>query len=437
MSGLHFCMVTTFYPPYSFGGDGIAVQRLSRALVRRGHRVTVIHDVDAFHALSPGPAPESRGEDDGVHVIGLRSRLGAVSTVLTQQTGRPVVHRLTIDRILKRESPDVIHFHNISLIGGPGILSQGEGLKVYTAHEHWLVCPSHVLWRHGRELCTGRECTRCVLNQGRPPQYWRYTGFLERQLRHVDLFIAASQFSREKHREFGFSRPMEVLPHFLPGPSESDVPVDTDAPHGRPHFLFAGRLELIKGLDDVIPVLQRYEDADLLIAGDGTHTPVLQKLAAGNPRVRFLGRVSQAELSHQYRHAIATIVPSVCYETFGLVLIESFRHSTPVIARRIGALPEAVEHSGGGLLFDTPEELEAAMTRLQRDADARQRFSRAAGGSFWKYWSEEAVVPRYLELIRRVAEKRGERRIVQAIIDPAVGGKSRIGCGAVEVYPTA
>src|ERR1700682_4580848 len=45
--GLRFCFITTFYPPYNFGGDGIAVQRLARALIRRGHCVTVIHDVDA------------------------------------------------------------------------------------------------------------------------------------------------------------------------------------------------------------------------------------------------------------------------------------------------------------------------------------------------------------------------------------------------------
>jgi hypothetical protein len=53
MRPLRFAMVTTFYPPFNFGGDGIAVQRLSRALVQRGHEVTVIHDVDAYRLLAP------------------------------------------------------------------------------------------------------------------------------------------------------------------------------------------------------------------------------------------------------------------------------------------------------------------------------------------------------------------------------------------------
>ena len=58
VNGLRFCMVTTFYPPYSFGGDAIGVQRLSRALVRRGHDVTVVHDTDAFRVLHRGPVQE-------------------------------------------------------------------------------------------------------------------------------------------------------------------------------------------------------------------------------------------------------------------------------------------------------------------------------------------------------------------------------------------
>ena len=58
MSALRFCMVTTFYPPYNFGGDGIFVQRLSRELADRGHHVEVVHCTDAYRALAPkGPEP--------------------------------------------------------------------------------------------------------------------------------------------------------------------------------------------------------------------------------------------------------------------------------------------------------------------------------------------------------------------------------------------
>lgn len=415
MKALHFCMATTFYPPYSFGGDGVGVQRLSRALVRRGHRVTVIHEMDAFDTLRRGPTPEPPVEDDGVRVIGLRSRLGSLSPVLTHQTGRPVVHRAAIDRILESDPPDVINYHNISLVGGPGILSLGDAVKVYMAHDHWLVCPSHVLWRHGREVCTGRECTRCVLSHGRPPQYWRYTDYLERRLDEVDLFIAMSEFSRDKHREFGFTRPMEVLPYFLPEPSGQGGPVSADSPHHRPYFLFVGRLERIKGLDDVIPAFRGYEGADLLIAGAGEHEPALRRLAGGDARIRFLGKVAPDDLSRYYAHAIALVVPSVCFETFGIILIEAFRQGTPVIARRMGPFPEIVERSGGGYLFTTPDELVSAMRQLQRSPERRRRVGESARRGFLANWTEGQVVPRYLELIRRTAERKGDLRTLRAL----------------------
>lgn len=419
MSGLRFCMLTTFYPPYSFGGDGMGTQRLSRALVRRGHEVTVVHEADAYLALANGVEPKPVQEPPGLTVRGLRSRLGTLSPLLTQQTGRPLVHGAAIRRILDEGRFDVVNFHNVSLVGGPGIFRYGTGVKLYMAHEHWLVCESHVLWRHGRELCTGRECLRCVLSHRRPPQLWRRTGFLEREARHVDAFIAMSRFSRDKHREFGFPRDMEVLPYFLPddepGTAGTDGDADAAPPHERPYFLFVGRLEKIKGLDDVIPAFRTFPEADLVIAGDGTHGEELRRIAAGAPNVRFLGRVAPGDLARWYRHALALVVPSVCYETFGIILIESMRRGTPVVARRIGPFPEIVEASGGGELFDGTDDLVACLRRLAADPARRRALGAAGAEAQQRLWSESAVVPRYLELIRGIAERRGIPRIVDAL----------------------
>jgi glycosyltransferase involved in cell wall biosynthesis len=408
-------MVTTFYPPYNFGGDGMGIQRFSQALVRRGHQVTVVQDIDGFNSLKETAEPSVEKASDGVEVIRLRSRLGAVSCLLTQQTGRPVIQGRRIRQILDQGKFDIINFHNVSLVGGPGVLSAGSGLKLYMAHEHWLVCPSHVLWRHDREACTGRECLRCVLHYKRPPQLWRYTGYLERQLKHVDAFIAMSEFSREKHRELGFPRDMEVVNYFIPSLSARGAGVETTSPHSRPYFLFVGRLEKIKGLDDVIPVFRDYKDADLLIAGDGTHASVLKGLAENIPNVRFLGRLAPEALDQYYRHAEALIVPSAGFETFGIILIESFRQGTPVIARRIGPFPEIVQRAGGGELFSGPNDLIEGMRRIQSLPGHRQRLARAAQESFGKYWSEAAVMPQYFDVIRKAAAAKGRDDIVKRL----------------------
>ena len=417
---LRIAMLTTFYPPHNFGGDGIAIQRMSRALVRRGHEVTVIHDVDAYDLLSGGVAPAPIDEPDGLRVIGLETRRPLLSSLLTQQTGRPVLNGRRIGRLLDEGDFDIIHFNNVSLIGGPGLLSMGDAVKVYEAHEHWLVCPSHVLWRHNRELCTGRQCLRCVLSYRRPPQLWRYTGALESRLPEVDVFIAKSEFSREKHAEFGFPMEMEVLPYFLPDLEDRQDPQpETSRPHDRPYFLFVGRLEEIKGLDDVIPAFERYEQADLLIAGDGNYRGELEKLAGANPRVRFLGRLAPDELDRYYRAAEALVVPSVCFETFGIILIEAFRQGTPVIARRLGPFPEIVEACGGGELFGSPEELVQAMERMRGNPDHRRACAASALKGFRERWSEAAVVPAYLDIVARAAERRGRPEIARAIAEAA------------------
>jgi glycosyltransferase involved in cell wall biosynthesis len=412
-------MLTTFYPPHNFGGDGIGIQRLSRGLVKRGHHVTVVHDTDAYTLLHRGEQPDVPDHDDdqGVEVVRLRSGSPKLSALLTQQLGRPVVNGARLAEIVRRGRFDVVNFHNVSLLGGPGLLRYGgDAVTLYMAHEHWLVCPTHVLWRHGRELCTGRECVKCSVSYKRPPQLWRYTGFLEREVERLDAVIAMSEFSRAKHREFGFPRDMDVLPYFLPDPETGDAPVAEGAsPHPRPYFFFVGRLERIKGLDDVIPVFRDFPDADLLIAGDGTHGEQLRALAAGMPNVKFLGRVAPEDLRQYYQHAVALVVPSECYETFGIVLIESFRQGTPVIARRLGPFPEIVEASGGGELFGSRDELLQAMRRLQGDPAHRAQRSAAGYAAYVNRWSERIVVPQYLEIVRRAAARRSHSRVLDAL----------------------
>jgi glycosyltransferase involved in cell wall biosynthesis len=415
VSGLRFCFLTTFYPPYNFGGDGIGIQRLARGLVRAGHHVTVVHDVDAYRFLAPKSTPSAGPEPAGLEVVPLRSGLGPLSLLLTQQLGKPIINGKRIARVLEQGRFDVINFHNLSLIGGPGLLRYGQGIKLYMAHEHWLVCPTHVLWRHGRELCTGRQCVRCQLSYRRPPQVWRATGFLERELVHVDTFIAMSEFSRAKHKEFGFPREMEVLPYFLPEAEQEAPATPALRPQERPYFLFVGRLERIKGLQDVIPAFAGPGDYDLLIAGDGEFGAELRRMGQGVERVRFLGRLGSADLARHYAHATALIVPSICYETFGIILIEAFRQSLPVIARRLGPFPEIVQKSGGGETFSTREELIAAMHRMTTDPGRRQAMGNSARVAFEEYWSEQVVVPRYLEIVRQAAERKGLGKVLATL----------------------
>lgn len=424
MTPLRICMATTFYPPFNFGGDGLAVQRLARALVRRGHEVTVVHDTDAYSSLG-GSATDTPAEQDGVTIARMRTSTAGLSALLVHQSGRRVFGRNRLERAL--EGPfDVIHFHNVSLLGGPGVFGCGHAAKLYTAHEHWLVCPTSVLWKYGREPCAQRDCVRCTLSQGRPPQLWRYTRLMEQRIAQVDAFIAMSEFSRRKHAEFGFTRDMHVIPAFLPDEPASR-PGKSAPPHPRPYFLYVGRLERMKGMDDVIPLVGPDSSADLVIVGDGPHRAHLERLAAGNPCIRFLGRLPYEAIRSFYEHATALITPSLGFETFGMVVIEAFRHGTPVLARRVGPLPELIETSAGGMLFESQAQLAEAMALLVSRPELRATLGRAAADAFAAHWSEGAVMPRYLDLVERtLAVKSEQRQRGSQPVGPAAGERRAV-----------
>ena len=406
---MKFCMVTTFYPPYHFGGDATYVARLVTALANRGHQVDVIHDRDAYYLAHPGePAPASVPPPN-VTVHGLKSPLGWLSPLLTHQTGRPLL-KARLRRQLTGGAYDVIHFHNTSLIGA-GALEYGDAVKLYTTHEHWLLCPLSLLWKYGRELCDHRECIRCTIHAGRPPQLWRFGSYLSDQLEHVDRFIAPSRFTRDRHLGSGIDRPFDVLPHFLPEPA---LATTATSPHHRPYFLFVGRLTKEKGLQTILPAFAGAAGADLLIAGAGDHEPELRAAAQDHPRVHFLGPQAYDRLRPLYRHAIALIVPSICYEVFGLVLIEAFAEGTPVIARDRGGMSEVVEQSRGGFTFRTDEELTRAIHRLETDPGERSRLGRNGYEAYRRLWSEEPHLTGYFEIIEHARRQRQARRRIGA-----------------------
>ncbi|TAK27171.1 MAG: glycosyltransferase, partial [Chloroflexota bacterium] len=331
---LRFCMITTFYPPYHFGGDAIFVQALANELVFRGHHVEVIHCRDAYRLLARHEPPNGYEDHPNVIVHGLESRFGWLSPMATQQTGRPLFKGKAIEQVLSRGF-DVIHYHNISLVGGPQILTIGDAIKLYTPHEFWLTCPTHVLLRRNREPCTQPRCVACTLSYGRPPQWWRYSDLLPSSLRHVDRFLAPSRFSMEMHRAHGLELPLVHLPYFLPN-MDSSREVASPPPGlaaGSPYFLFVGRLERLKGLQTVIPVFRNYPKAQLFIAGKGDYEGPLRALAAGADNIHFLGHLRRGELRFLYTGAVGLIVPSMCYEMSPFVVIEAFAHGTPVIVR--------------------------------------------------------------------------------------------------------
>jgi glycosyltransferase involved in cell wall biosynthesis len=407
---LKICLVTTFFGAHSFGGDAAYVDRLSRALVRRGHEVHVFHCADAFevvrgrHPLRPYTPPP------GLHVHKLESRFGPLSPLATQATGKPFFKAEALREMLDAPDTDVVHFHNISLIGGPGILYLGrQAVRLMTAHEHWLICPMHLLWKFDRKPCDRPDCVRCCLAGGRPPQAWRYSGALDRGLQQLDALLFPSRHALDEHRRRGLGVPMVHLPYFLPdewsGGIEDQEP-DQDA-GDRPYLAAAGRLVRMKGFQRLIPLMRLLPEVDLRIAGTGPYESKLRKLAGGLTNVHFEGLLGGSALARLFHGARAVVVPSLFPETFGYVVLEAFAVRTPVVVHEGGgALFETGVQSGGGLGYRNDGELLLALRRIVHDDNLREDLAHRGYAQRTGDWSEAAHLDRYFGLIHEIRRAR-------------------------------
>lgn len=359
--------------------------------------------MDSFELLKGPIAPSPVSLHPSVKVHPLRSAAGMVSPLITQLTGRPGLKHKALAEILDN-SFDVVHWHNLSLIGGPGALPLGRGIRLCTLHEYWLICPTHILFKYNGAACTKRDCLRCTLAHHRPPQLWRTNTYVRRMLDHVDQFIAPSHFVRDQYRSSHLGIEPTVLPHFFI--SRPRHP----APETRDYYLCVGRLEQAKGVQTLFEHFRNI-GRRLVIAGTGLYEAELKRQAAGCGNIEFLGRVPYNDLPRWYAGARATIVPSICYETFGLTILESLQQGTPVIASNFGALPETVAATKGGEVYRNAAGLEAILNRFDGDPAYARRLGEHGATRLGRY-RPDGHLRAYLELIEN-CRRRKERDAVE------------------------
>jgi glycosyltransferase involved in cell wall biosynthesis len=411
---MKFCMVTTFFGPHSFGGDAAYVDRLSQALCRRGHEVHVYYCVDSFNALKGDHPLREYDPPPGLHLHPLESGRGILSPLATQATGRPFFKSEALREVMDAPDTDVIHFHNISLVGGPGVLGLGNNrraARIMTAHEHWLICPMHLLWKYDSRACDRPNCVRCCIAGRRPPQVWRATGAINDGLAKLDALLFPSRHALQEHTRRGTDAfvPMIHLPYFLPDGWSRNIEFEPvpNTTGQRPYLAAAGRLVKMKGFQTLIPLMRYLPEVDLRIAGAGNYESVLRELAADLPNVHFEGLLGGIGLARMFRGARAVVVPSLFPETFGYVVLEAFAVGTPVVVNEAGgALYETGVLSGGGLGYRTEGELLTCLRRIVHDTEMRDELATTGYAQRMGAWSEKEHLDRYLSLVNPVRKSR-------------------------------
>ena len=271
--------------------------------------------------------------------------------------------------MIRRERPDVVHFHNtLPLVSPAGYYAaRAEGVPVIqTLHNYRLLCPVALFFRDGRvcEDCMGKAVPwpgvvhRCYRGSRAASGVIATMLTIHRALRTwtemVDVYVALTEFARNKFIEGGLpAGKIVVKPNFVaPDPGRGQG--------GGGYALFVGRLAPEKGTGTMLAAWERLGTRiPLKIVGDGPLRDRVVEAAARQSNVEWLGHRPVEEVHALMGKADMLVFPSEWYETFGRVAAEAFAAGTPVIAANIGAVAELVEHGRTGLKYrpGDPEDL--------------------------------------------------------------------------------
>jgi len=282
-------------------------------------------------------------------------------------------------QVLKKEKPDIAHFHNIWYLISPSAYyaCKDEGVPVIqTLHNFRIFCANGLLMREGRicEECiikvkTGNRlevigdrlkivknalkygCYRNSRLYSLPVAFTEYFHWAKKTwINKVDEYIALTEFGKNKFVEAGLpAEKIFVKPNFLPNPPEPNYSHQNYA-------CFIGRISEEKGVDLLIEAfkLLRNSQFKLKIIGDGPlRNHFEEKIKKeGINGIEFLGRKEHLESIEILKNAKFLMLPSIWYEMFPVTLIEAFACGKPVVASNLGVFAELVQDGITGLLFE-------------------------------------------------------------------------------------
>jgi glycosyltransferase involved in cell wall biosynthesis len=273
--------------------------------------------------------------------------------------------------LIRRERPQVAHFHNTFPLISPAAYYAVKAEQVpvvQTLHNYRLICPNGLFFREGRvcEDCSGKAvpwpgvvhaCYReSRASSGAVAAMLTAHNVLGTWSKEVDKYIALTEFARQKFINDKLpANKVVVKPNFV----APDPGVGTGKGG---YFLFVGRLSQEKGVDTLLTAWKRLRGkVPLKIVGDGPLAPTVARAAERSREVEWLGRQPKDRVLDLMKDARALTFPSVWYEGFPMVIAEAYAVGLPVIASDLGSMASLIDHERTGLRFrpNDPEDLAA------------------------------------------------------------------------------
>jgi glycosyltransferase involved in cell wall biosynthesis len=347
-------LVTNLFPPLAQGEAEVYVAQLAQALAS-DHRVVVV-TTEAGARLRPRRETTS----EGVVVYRLAPFFRGVDLYHPQVAA-------TMNDIIKRERPDLVHIHNWKGLPLAAVLS-----SIPRSAPHIPIA----MTLYGDSLLAAHPLIRSLSR-----------GLVSR----VGLVISASHYTLDQHLQRGFFRDatQQILPYGL---EASNPPPRPSPPSGEGErasarrstfdILYMGRVDSHGGIDVLVRAFRALPEPSLRLHVVGSE-PSLdpgRKSAEGDDRIRFYGAVGAEIRRALLENADCMVLPSLWPESYPVRIHEAFRSGPVVIASRIGGIPEMVRDGVNGLLVEPGNEsaIAAAIERLRTSPDVREKLRASA-----------------------------------------------------------
>ena len=413
---MRILQVHKFFYPHA--GAETALFHTRELLSSHGHEVidfAMEHPNNAESAYSGYFAPR-REYIDASRRLSLRAK-DAVSSVYSHAARR------CLRRLIELTKPDIAHMHIIYHQLTMSIVDELARAKipmVMTLHDYKIGCPAYVLYRDGKPC---HDCTtgavqnvvrhKCIKGSraasilaGAEAVLSRAAGKYDK----IDAYVCPSAFAGSIAIETGVpTERIHVVPNFLP---DSELGEAVARLSDSPRFLFAGRLEEVKGVDDLLEAFSEMDPAmgTLVIAGAGGGLEDKVKAVAGDlPNVEYLGKLARPQVLEQLRRSRAAILPSRWDENNPMSILEARSLGVPVVVSDLGGLPEMVTDNVDGRIVSAGDVLglRRAIRGLAADRAAAEAFGHAGYARFRR---DNTAAVHYRSLMGAYAAAVTERR---------------------------
>lgn len=344
------------------GGEDVVVRNEKRLLEEHGH------EVYTYYRTNKELSESSK----------LKKPLIPFTAVYSFRTYREV------KRLIKEHQIDIVHVHNTLMMVSPSVFYAAFHCHVpvvQTLHNFRMLCPAGSFFRdnviceecvaHGMRCAIRHKCYRNSKLQSFVSaailQIHRIVGTYRRV-----NFICLTEFNKKKLLDSLDAGHEVVNPkhvYIKPNFTFAEEVVLNGEPPKEEYFLFAGRVEALKGIDVAVRAFAMLPDKKLYVAGTGPMLEEMQSYVKERKltNIRFLGYLQKEEMSKMFYHARAVIMTSQCYEAFAMTIAEAYSYGVPVIAGRVGNMEGMVKDGETGVKFtyDSAEDLAAKVRAFE------------------------------------------------------------------------